>query len=266
MRIIYLDGDNRPGFDVLEGMEFLSESDFLKIYYNSKNTFFHKKEHRAKIETKAPCKVEFAEVPEGKDSVDFAIAIDASYHLGKDINIAIALISSDNHFKIARDRINVLCGESTAHVAKSIRDLLVDDVGAINRLETINKLMQYAYGADRGNMLFNKAEQLFYSSFNAELKEREKSRAASATDNTHPAKNTKPRFFDRTAKESVSVPELRLFARSSKEAPNAPGTRLFVGSAKGTTGTPGKRLFGRPTKEPTNAPTESAAVSGARIV
>lgn len=98
--VCLIDGDNNPPKSA-DGIELLNADDRVIVFYAANNPFYSKAENRQKLQNSAVCKVSFMQVMPGKNSVDFAVAIEASkLYGGSGEPMLYLLISQDKHFDI----------------------------------------------------------------------------------------------------------------------------------------------------------------------
>ena len=160
MAIYYVDGDNSPK-ERIRGIEWLRETDNVRIYYACNNTFYPLQKNQKQIEGQTKANVQFFSVPAGKNAVDFAVAVNASISIAQGEKGLIFLVSEDSDFQMIT---NLICEETQAKVqvekVKNIWQGLLQDSASITNLKIVEKILQEHFGDDEGKNLLLKAKEL----------------------------------------------------------------------------------------------------------
>ena len=160
MAIYYVDGDNSPK-ERIRGIEWLRETDTVRIYYACNNTFYPLQKNQKQIECQTKAKVQFISVPAGKNAVDFAVAVNVSISIANGEKELIFLVSEDSDFQMIT---NLICEETRAigqvEKVKNIWQGLLQDSASITNLKILEKILQEQFGDDEGKNLLFKAKEL----------------------------------------------------------------------------------------------------------
>ena len=163
MKIVCLiDGDNNPPKGA-DGIELLNADDSVIVFYAANNPFYSKASNRQALQSLAVCKVEFIQVPPGKNSVDFAVAIEASklYSGSRDARIYL-LISQDKHFDIIeRQLMRQHRSSNLVQRVSSIRDGMEHFfLFKASTADELKQLLKKYYGAQGAN-LYRQLREIF---------------------------------------------------------------------------------------------------------
>ena len=163
MAIYYIDGDNSPGARTI-GIENLTDDEEVVICYATSNLYYCSDKVQKSLREKTKAKLSFIPVPEGKNAVDFDIAVKAgAAESGQNF---IFLISGDKHFdtvaKIIRRQLEP--GKSIKR-AETIKDAILSDVKNANSLSMASDLIKLQFGEADGEAFYQKMKELFFDEF-----------------------------------------------------------------------------------------------------
>ena len=164
MAIYYIDGDNSPGARTI-GIENLTDDEEVVICYATSNLYYCSDKVQKSLREKTKAKLSFIPVPEGKNAVDFDIAVKAGAAAEVGQNF-IFLISGDKHFdtvaKIIRRQLEP--GKSIKR-AETIKDAILSDVKKASSLSMASDLIKLQFGEADGETFYQKMKELFFDEF-----------------------------------------------------------------------------------------------------
>ena len=164
MAIYYIDGDNSPGARTI-GIENLTDDEEVVICYATSNLYYCSDKVQKLLREKTKAKLSFIPVPEGKNAVDFDIAVKAGAAAEAGHNF-IFLISGDKHFdtvaKIIRRQLEP--GKSIKR-AETIKDAILSDVKNASSLSMASDLIKLQFGEADGEAFYQKMKELFFDEF-----------------------------------------------------------------------------------------------------
>ena len=160
MAIYFIDGDNSPGGRTC-GVQWLTAADKVIVFYNDSNAFYKAEKNRKALADSTRAKVLFEQIPNFKNSVDFAIAVKAGVCVSKDSAQQIFLVSSDNHFEqiAALIRREIGSRSKVCRVDQVWRGILTDERN-LTDLTMVKELLQGLLGTQEGNVLWRRMQSL----------------------------------------------------------------------------------------------------------
>lgn len=174
MAIYFIDGDNCPGTRT-EGIKYLTENDQVYVFYAQSNSFYSKDNNRGALVDATDAKVEFCKIKDGKNAVDFSVAVKAGFFAAQNIE-SIFLVSCDKHFEYIADLINAQLGKKNdVKRVNYLSDAFLYEPDKIANIETAELILKNALGKNEGSNLLNRIQEL--NSFKTEYSYKENRRA-----------------------------------------------------------------------------------------
>ncbi len=160
MKSIYIDGDNNPGI-CTQGIELLKESDCVKIFYASGNAYYASEKNRTALKNKCKGELNFIKMVSGKNSVDFAVAIEAALDIANNKAGEVFLISGDKHFSsIAIVLNNKIHPRSSVRCVKTISEAIIAGAAQVENLEEAFDIFITAFGDNLGDAFYKRILEL----------------------------------------------------------------------------------------------------------
>ena len=160
MKNIYIDGDNNPGI-CTQGIEYLNAEDYVKIFYASGNAYYASEKNRTKLMKNCEAKLEFIKMDSGKNSVDFAVAVEAALDIKSAVVGDVFLISGDRHFSsvaIALKRKIDNC--PPIFCVRTIADAIASCAYQAESLKDVCDILCLKFGEDAGTAFYNRIDEL----------------------------------------------------------------------------------------------------------
>lgn len=159
MTTYLIDGDNRPGKQ-LDGIELLTAEDKIHIFYAEKNTYYSSEKRQKEVQSRTNANITYTRIKQGKNAVDFAIAIAAAECAMESYNERIFLVSADGHFDLIFDILTKRFGNECT--IKRIAQIWEGAILAPNCVDSWTKaqlLLEQVLGAE-GGLLFKQIRAL----------------------------------------------------------------------------------------------------------
>lgn len=159
--IVIVDGDNSPGTRT-EGVSALCKEDELYIYYSSNNKFYLDQSNQNVLRLESDCNIHFKKIKDGKNAVDFAVAMDMATLSTEEKSTRIVLISGDKHFRIIANQLAERYHNPNVFVENNIYDaVLKHKLPEIKSVEEVKNYWTAIYGHGEGLRLHEKIAQLY---------------------------------------------------------------------------------------------------------
>lgn len=159
MAIYYIDGDNSPGART-QGIENLTENDEVIILYAKANTHYCAESVRNEIKERTKAKLSFVQVCDGKNAVDFAVAVRAGFAAATTSD-KLFLISGDKHFDMVAEIIEKqITGDIDIKRVDTLSKALISDTENIANLGVAENLLKLNFGEKEGEAFLMRIKNL----------------------------------------------------------------------------------------------------------